>query len=139
MSLWKKNGPSNGGYEKALSLLGEGSHTQGDFLTPGNLRIEGIFQGKLRVEGRLVIAPSADVQGIIHASQVHVAGKFSGEIIADDSVELSPTARVYGDIRARRMETQKGAIMEVRCFVGEDIYQKPEPESAAPNKRNRHS
>lgn len=137
MSLWKTNGSANGSYEKALSLLGEGSHTKGDFHTPGNLRVEGTFHGKLRVEGRLVIAPSADVQGTIHASQIHIAGKFSGEIMADDIVELSPTARVQGDIRARRMEAHKGAILEVRCFIGEDIYQKPEPEVAAP-KRNRH-
>ncbi len=139
MGLWKTNGSSNGSYEKALSLLGEGSHTKGDFHTPGNLRIEGTFQGTLRVEGRLVIAPSADVHGTIHASQVHVAGKCSGEIIAEDSVELAPTARVQGDIRTRRMEMHKGAVVEVRCFVGEDIYQKKaEPEIAAP-KRNRHN
>lgn len=133
VSLWKKDASPNGAYEKALSLLGEGSHTKGEFHTPGNLRVEGSFQGQLRVEGRLVIAPSAEVRGRIHAGQVHIAGRFAGEVLADDSVELAPSAHVQGEIRARRLECHKGATLEVRCFVGEESYQKPmEPELAAP-------
>lgn len=144
MSLWKKDGSLNGAYEKALSLLGEGSHTKGEFHTPGNLRIEGSFHGQLRVEGRLVIAPSAEVRGRIHAGQVHIAGRFAGEVLADDSVEVAPSAHVQGEIRTRRLECQKGATLEVRCFVGEEIYQKPaELEAATPpmtaSQKNRRS
>ncbi|MCS6894906.1 MAG: polymer-forming cytoskeletal protein [Bacteroidia bacterium] len=137
MSFWRKNSSSNGAYEKALSLLGEGSETRGEFHTPGNLRIEGTYHGNLRVEGRLVLAPSAEVTGTIHAGQVHVAGHFTGEIIADDIVEIAPTACIQGEIRARHLECQKGAKLEVRCWTGEEALRKPESVPPLPNKNRR--
>lgn len=137
MSLWKKNG-SPSPPEKALSLLGEGSQVQGDFYTPGALRIEGQFQGNLRVEGRLVVAPSAEVKGNLHASQVLIAGIFEGEVIATELLEVASTARIRGEIRAKRMETQSGARLEVRCWVGEEVGDsplavEPIPSAAAPS------
>ncbi|MCX8111743.1 MAG: polymer-forming cytoskeletal protein [Bacteroidia bacterium] len=138
MSLWKKDQPVNGALEKALSLLGEGSHTNGDLSTPGNLRIEGSFQGKIKVEGRLVIAPSAEVKGTIQAGQVHVAGRFSGEILADESIEIAPTAHVQGQIRTRRLECERGAVLQVHCLVGEEVYQKPAPEPATRSSNNKN-
>ncbi len=122
MSLWKKNGTA-APPEKALSLLGEGSQVKGDFYTPGALRIEGQFQGSLRVEGRLVIAPTAEVKGTLHATQVLIAGAFEGEIRATDCLEVAATARIRGEIRAKRMETQSGARLEVRCWIGEDLLE----------------
>ncbi|MCS7297358.1 MAG: polymer-forming cytoskeletal protein [Bacteroidia bacterium] len=120
--MWKKEPSTNGAYEKALSLLGEGSHTKGEFSTPGNLRIEGTFHGRLRVGGRLVIAPSAEITGSVHAGQVHIAGQFSGELIVEETVEIASTAKLKGELKARRMETQKGASLEVRCWVGEEAF-----------------
>lgn len=122
VSLWKKNGTA-APPEKALSLLGEGSQVKGDFYTPGALRIEGQFQGSLRVEGRLVVAPTAEVKGTLHATQVLIAGAFEGEILTTDLLEIAATARIRGEIRAKRMETQSGARLEVRCWIGEDLLE----------------
>lgn len=119
MSLWKKNGNA-APPEKALSLLGEGSQVQGEFYSPGALRVEGQFQGSLRVEGRLVLAPTAEVRGNLQAAQVLIAGTFEGEVIATELLEVAATARIRGEIRAKRMETQSGARLEVRCWVGEE-------------------
>ncbi|MEN3040302.1 MAG: polymer-forming cytoskeletal protein [Bacteroidia bacterium] len=137
MSFWKNHSGTSTAHEKALSLLGEGSETRGELHTPGNLRIEGTYRGTLRVEGRLVIAPSATVDGIIHAKQIHVAGHFTGEIIAEESIEVASTAYVQGEIRARQIECQKGARLEIRCWTGEDALQKVEANSSSPPKRHR--
>lgn len=125
MSLWGKNGNISSTHEKALSLLGEGSHTKGEISTPGNLRIEGYFNGKLEVAGRLVIAGSAEVSGTIHARQVLVEGKFEGDILAEELVEIGPTAQVKGTLRARRMECRSGAKLEIHCWVHEELPPTP--------------
>ncbi|MCS7188618.1 MAG: polymer-forming cytoskeletal protein, partial [Bacteroidia bacterium] len=109
MSLWKKNETPPPAHEKTLSLLGEGSEIKGDFSTPGSLRIEGRFQGNLRVEGRLVIAPMAEVKGRVQAGQVLIAGRFEGQMFAEALVEISPTAEVRGEIRAKKLEAQSGS------------------------------
>ncbi|MCS7153518.1 MAG: polymer-forming cytoskeletal protein [Bacteroidia bacterium] len=137
MSFWKRGSSLNGAYEKALSLLGEGSSTRGEFQTPGNLRIEGHFEGKLKVEGRLVLAPSAEVRGEIHAVQVHVAGRFAGEIVAEDVVEVAPTAQIQGEIRARRLECERGASLQVHCLIGEGIFERQEVPSPATSKNRK--
>lgn len=121
MSLWKKNGQAAGPAEKTLCLLGEGSQTKGEFYTPGSLRVEGLFTGTLRVDGRLVIAPTGEVRGEIHAGQVLVAGRFEGRLFAEESVEVAETGQVQGEIRARRMQTASGAAMQVYCWIGENL------------------
>lgn len=141
MSLWKRGSTANGAYEKTLSLFGEGSQTKGEFGTPGNLRIEGTFQGRLQVGGRLVIAESAEVSGTIRSHQVHIAGKFSGEIFAEDNIEIASTAEVRGQLRARRLECEKGAMLEVRCWIGEETSSPPVQEMVgadATSKNNRN-
>ncbi|MCX7605711.1 MAG: polymer-forming cytoskeletal protein [Bacteroidia bacterium] len=131
MSVWKKNGTPPVNHEKTLSLLGEGSNTKGDFFTPGALRVEGRFQGSLRVEGRLVLAQTAEVKGHIHAAQVLIAGQFEGQITAEELLEVASTAQIKGEIRAKRMEMQGGARLEVRCWVGETIDTASLPSSPA--------
>lgn len=121
MGLWGKNGSISAAHEKALSLLGEGSHTKGEISTPGNLRIEGYFSGKLEVAGRLVIASSAEVLGNVQARQVLIEGKFEGDILAEELAEIGPTAQVKGTLRARRMECRSGAKLEIHCWVHEEL------------------
>ncbi|GIV25851.1 MAG: hypothetical protein KatS3mg026_1543 [Bacteroidia bacterium] len=130
MSLWKKNGHVAAPAEKTLCLLGEGSQTKGEFYTPGSLRVEGTFKGTLRVEGRLVIAPTGEVQGEIQAAQVLVAGRFEGRLVAEELLEVAETGHIKGEIRARRMQTASGATMQVHCWVGENLAEPaPTPEN----------
>ncbi|MCS6789983.1 MAG: polymer-forming cytoskeletal protein [Bacteroidia bacterium] len=135
MSLWSKNGSTSPTHEKALSLLGEGSQTKGEITTPGNLRIEGSFSGKLDVAGRLVIAGSAEVSGTIYARQVLVEGKFEGDILAQELVEIGPTAQIKGTLRTRRMECRSGAKLEIHCWVHDDLPPTiPSKPASAPSK-----
>lgn len=143
MSLWKKNGQVTGPTEKTLCLLGEGSQTKGEFYTPGSLRVEGLFKGTLRVEGRLVIAPTGEVQGEIQAGQVLIAGRFEGRLVAEELLEVAETGQVKGEIRAKRMQTVSGATMQVHCWVGDPLPETvslptPENDHRSPRPRRGH-
>ncbi|MCS7162169.1 MAG: polymer-forming cytoskeletal protein [Bacteroidia bacterium] len=120
MAFWKKNGAVMAApREQGLSLLGEGSEVVGTFVSPGNLRIEGRFQGKIQISGRLVIAPTAHVVGEISAKEVLLAGIFEGEIQAQSVIEIAATAQVRGKLHARNLEVASGAQLRAHCMIGE--------------------
>ena len=126
MALWGKNGAAEKRpAEHSLSILGEGAQMQGTLQVPGNLRIEGTFQGQLTVGHRLVIAESAQVKGVLQAQELLIAGTFEGEIRDCEHVEITGTARVRGTIRSRKLEVQKGAILHLTCQVGEIGHHPP--------------
>jgi cytoskeletal protein CcmA (bactofilin family) len=120
MALWGKNGAAEKRpADHSLSILGEGAQMQGTLQVPGNLRIEGAFQGQLTVGHRLVIAESAQVKGVLQAQELLIAGTFEGEIRDCEHVEITGTARVRGTIRSQKLEVQKGAILHLTCQIGE--------------------
>ncbi|MEN2992875.1 MAG: polymer-forming cytoskeletal protein [Bacteroidia bacterium] len=120
MAFWKKNGAAPAApREQGLSLLGEGSEVVGTFVSPGNLRIEGRFRGKIQINGRLVVAPTAHVVGEISAKEVLLAGVFEGDIQAQSIIEIAATARVRGKLHARNLEVASGAQLRAHCMIGE--------------------
>ncbi|MFW5747337.1 MAG: bactofilin family protein, partial [bacterium] len=48
--------------DSAECLIGEGSVFEGRFLVKGSIRIEGKFQGDIRTEDQLIIAPGGKVK-----------------------------------------------------------------------------
>jgi cytoskeletal protein CcmA (bactofilin family) len=131
MALWGKNGASEKRpADHSLSILGEGARVEGTLQVPGNLRIEGNFQGQLTVGHRLVIAESAQVKGVLQAQELLIAGTFEGEVRDCEHVEITGTARVRGTIRSQKLEVQNGAILHLTCQIGEI---RPLPPVGTPN------
>jgi cytoskeletal protein CcmA (bactofilin family) len=120
MSFWRKNGAiEKGTPNHSLSIIGEKAHMEGTLQIPGNLRIEGTFHGQVTVGNRMVIAEGAHVQGTLRAKELLIAGSFQGEIIDTHHVEVTSTAKVRGTIQSQRLEIQGGAILLLRCEIGE--------------------
>ncbi len=120
MAFWGKNGAAEKRpADHSLSILGEGAQMEGTLQVPGNLRIEGAFQGQLTVGHRLVIAESGQVKGVLQAQELLIAGMFEGEIRDCEHVEITSTARVHGTIRSQKLEVQSGAILHLTCQIGE--------------------
>lgn len=98
-------------------LIGEGSVFEGKFHVTGSIRIEGKFQGDIKTEDQLIIAPTGKVKTDIIARRVTVAGTLIGNITASEEVNLLETGKVLGNITTPKLNVEPGVITEGKVII----------------------
>lgn len=109
------------------SLLGSGSGFSGDIDAHGLVRVDGVFSGSIKTDGKVVISKDARCRGPIRARSVIVGGIVKGNIFTTERVEILPGAIVVGDIFAPRIDVQDDTVIHGECRVTGSI---PELEKA---------
>lgn len=102
---------------EANSMIGEDSFFEGRFVVKGNMRIDGIFEGKALHVDQLQIGAKAKVKTNINATSVVVEGLVIGNIAAARRILLLSTARVLGDLKTPELIIQDGVILQGRCTI----------------------
>jgi len=77
----------------------------------GELRIEGVLEGEIDLDGSLVVGPEGTVVGPVRARGVEVSGEVHGHVSATEGVAIRAGGRVQGDVRARRIAIDDGASL----------------------------
>ena len=97
----------------ATSVLGAGTRLQGMLHVEESIRIDGRLEGNIEQSEVkthwVVIGPTSEIIGNIHAQNVRVAGKIIGNIIASGNVELTNGAEVRGNIKPSAITVEPGA------------------------------
>ena len=98
------------------SLIGVGTHIDGNINFSGGLGVDGRVTGNIVALGEksstLVLSDQAVIEGKIVVSHAVINGTVSGAIHASEYVELQPKAKVSGDIHYKAMEIQLGASVD---------------------------
>jgi len=110
---------------KPASMIAQGVAIKGDVMGDGELHLDCVLQGDIRV-GKLVLGPNARVEGSIFAQVIEVHGKVTGAISAKQ-VRLYGTAAVDGDITHEQLAMETGAQFQGRSLK----FQRPAPAAAA--------
>lgn len=114
------DGNGNGHQGRVESVIGPGIHWKGALAGTGGVRIEGSFDGPVKLNGALIVAEGARVTSDeIHASAVSVAGTIKGNIVAD-RVEILSTGRVYGDLMTRAFASEEGAFLRGQIVMQDE-------------------
>lgn len=97
------------------SLVAEGVRLQGDLATEGDLHLDGLVEGDIRVN-HMTIGEAGVVTGTILADSIEVRGRVVGTICARQ-VRLWSTAHVDGDISHTELAIEAGAHFEGRSLA----------------------
>jgi len=95
------------------TALGAGSTVEGVLSSDGNVRIDGVFKGKLEIGENILIGVTAEVEADIIAKNVSIGGRIRGNVTGN-KIHLLSTAQVWGDIEADSIITEEGAFIEGR-------------------------
>lgn len=125
--MWGRNPAAQPVPDKVTTVLGRGMSFNGQITGEGSLRVDGRFEGELRVSGDVYVGEGATVRAQIWARNVTIAGEVQGDVQAEERLELSRTGRLYGDLRARVLTIAEGALFEGRSHVLEQA-EAPEPD-----------
>ena len=122
------------------SVIDQECFFEGTFRTPGNMRIEGTYEGVIECQGTLLIAESGRVNARIAAGNLTVAGRLQGEVLCESRFELLKSGRASGTISARTTVVHDGAVFEGEIRMSERVEgardgagprRPPEPSPAA--------
>jgi cytoskeletal protein CcmA (bactofilin family) len=104
---------------KTLNLFAEGTHIKGDIKTTNDIRIDGIIEGTVTSDSKVVIGPSGKVKGDIICQNADISGSVVGTIEIGELLFLKSTANVEGDITTEKLVIEAGAKFNGLCTMGQ--------------------
>ena len=111
---------------KVASLLSADLTIEGNVTGEGELQIDGVVKGDVRV-GRLTVGETGHVEGSVYAEVVEVRGRVVGAITSKQ-VRLYGTSYVDGDITHEQLAMETGAFFQGRSLK----FQRPPPPPPQP-------
>lgn len=99
----------------AISRISAGTTIKGEILSPGDIRIDGTFEGKVQSKGRVVIGETADVKGEIICDNVDLWGKVEGNIYVKNTLSLKEGCVVNGELHIRKISVELGSTFNGTC------------------------
>ncbi len=97
--------------DNETSFFGAKLTVKGKVSGGGNLIVMGTLEGEFDLNGELVVAPSALVNGDVKAVSVTVSGGFSGSLTAKQKIHLEKSAVVNGRLLAPKLSVADGAVL----------------------------
>lgn len=100
------------------ALLGPSTSFSGTLVFDGLVRIDGIFEGKIKTNDTLVIAETGKVNAEVEAGVVKILGQFEGTIVAKTKVEMFKPAQVKGSLHTPNIRMEEGVIFNGSTEMG---------------------
>lgn len=109
------------------TILGANATLKGELRSRANVRLDGIFEGILEIDGNVLVGETAKVTADINAKNVSIAGAVRGNV-SGKKVQLLRTSRVWGDISAAAIATEEGAFIDGKItMISHDAAQVFDP------------
>lgn len=115
----------DGTQDEVETIVGPSVKVEGDFVSKGNVVIEGTVMGSVRTEKNLRVEEGAVINANVHAENIRVAGEVRGNVQVAGLLELTSTARVLGDVHTKTLVVAAGALLHGSCGMTEEKMVKP--------------
>lgn len=113
--MFKKEGEKGAIGDTVIAL---GVKVEGDFVSEGNVVIEGEVIGSLHAAQDLQVGDRAKITADVSALNAAVAGEIRGNVSVVEKLMLSSTSKVSGDVRAKVLMVEAGAQLNGRVIMG---------------------
>lgn len=117
----KRMSKNNEIQQSTVNLFCEGTVVTGDIEAPRDIRLDGYLNGKLTVNGKVVIGGPGKLQGDVFCKTIDLSGCVEGNVNASEMVTLKSTARILGNIITEKIAVEPGACFTGSCKMGEKI------------------
>ena len=110
---------------KVASLISADITVEGGLIGEGELQIDGVVRGDVRV-GRLTVGETGHVEGSVFAEAAEIRGRVVGAITAKH-VRLYGTSYIDGDITHEQLAMETGAFFQGRSLKFQRPASQPAP------------
>ncbi|MGB2956592.1 MAG: polymer-forming cytoskeletal protein [Anaerolineales bacterium] len=118
---------------RVTSILGENTSWKGELTGKGGIRIEGLFEGTIDLEGLIIVDRKGRVESdLIKADTVIIGGSVRSDIQAK-RVEIRSTGRVWGNVTTVLFSTEEGAYLRGEIQMEEEVIEEDKTDPAEPD------
>lgn len=129
--MFKEPSPATNEIE---TVIGPSVKVEGDFVTEGNIIVEGTVCGSIKTSKNLKIGPQAKVFSNLSAANALISGEVQGNISIAGKMELTASAKIFGDIKVGSLNMAAGAILNGKCQMPDGKEKTMRPEFSKQNK-----
>ena len=108
---------SNGGASE--TIIGSSVKVEGDLVSDGDIRVEGMVTGKIKTNKNLYVGPSAKIEADVEAANAELAGSIKGQVKVSQNLNLTESGRIEGDISCGQLSISPGAYFSGSCAMPE--------------------
>lgn len=108
-----ENGPINS--------ITKGTTIKGNISANGDFRMDGVLQGNITLNGKLVIGESGLVTGNVVCQNANILGTVVGNITVQELLSLYASANVKGDIMINKLSIEPGATFSGTCRMLDEV------------------
>lgn len=119
--MFKNERESTNVAHETETVIAPSVRVEGDFVSEGNVRIEGEVKGSISTERDLIVGEAAKITAGVQARNAVIAGELHGNLRVFDRLELASTARIYGDIQSKVLSVAPGAMMKGQLVIGLEV------------------
>lgn len=117
----KKDGSNDG-----FTLITKHMRFKGELDGKGSLRVDGEFEGRISIEGEVVIGDGGKVNATVETTNLTVAGTLTGKANVTNRLQISATGRVEGDVQTGRLAVEEGGVLLGHCSASKETPPLPE-------------
>ena len=134
--MFKETSPSTAPItqQEMETIIGPSVKVEGDFVTEGNIIVEGTVCGSIKTSKNLRIGSRSKIFANISADNALISGEVQGNIKVNGKLELTATARIFGDIKTDVLIIAAGCAFNGKCQMGDQKTKSARPDSAKQEK-----
>lgn len=100
------------------NLLVKGTVVKGDVKAETDIRVDGIVEGTITCDAKVIVGPTGYIKGAIICSDAVLEGRIEGNITVSGLLNLRKSAQVTGEIQTSKLIVEAGAIFSGQCRMG---------------------
>ncbi|MEJ6674595.1 MAG: polymer-forming cytoskeletal protein [Polaribacter sp.] len=89
----------------------------GEITSDGDFRIDGVLEGTLKTNGRVIIGAEGLVKGTVESTNADIEGKFSGQLSVSGTLTIKATSNISGDVIVGKLSIEPGATFNATCAM----------------------
>ncbi len=127
----KDKNEEEGGFEinekDAETVIGASVKVDGDFISDGDVLVQGILNGSLKTKGNLRIEQGAKIKADVESANAQVYGEIEGNVSIQGNLIIGSSAKISGDITTKVLSIEPGAVLNGHCSVSAETTKEEEP------------
>lgn len=104
-----------------INTITKGTTIKGNIAANGDFRMDGILQGNITLNGKLVIGESGSITGNVVCQNANIIGSVIGNVTVQELLSLHATANVKGDILINKLSIEPGATFSGTCRMIDEV------------------
>jgi cytoskeletal protein CcmA (bactofilin family) len=108
------------------TMIAQGVRVEGEFVSQGNVVVEGDVQGTIQTAGDLNVGTESKIRADVTAKNAVVAGEVRGNMQIAGKLEVLASASIIGDVTAEVLSVAAGAQMNGTITMDGRAVEMPE-------------